>query len=253
MGSSKPLVGVISDRRIVGHHPFHMQGEKYLTALVAGSGCYPVGLPVLESSTGEGHDVLEVLQSLDGVFLTGSPSNVEPHRYRGDPSRAGTLHDPARDHSAFSLIPAVIRLGIPLFAVCRGFQEFNVAFGGTLYQEVHNEPGYLMHKEDKDAPLDTQYGPAHDVEFVPGGLLSRITGRTSARVNSLHSQGINRLGEGLVAEAVAPDGLVEAVTVANAQGFTLGVQWHPEWRVRENDLSMAIYSAFGAACRSYRS
>lgn len=253
MGSSKPVVGVISDRRILGHHPFNMQGEKYLNAIVAGSGCYPVGLPVLEPSPGEELDVLEVLKSLDGLFLTGSPSNVEPHRYRGDASRAGTLHDPARDHAALALIPAVIRLGIPLFAVCRGFQEFNVAFGGTLYQEVHNEPGYLVHKEDKDAPLDSQYGPAHDVEFVPGGLLSKITGRTSARVNSLHSQGVNRLGEGLVAEALAPDGLVEAVTVANAPGFTLGLQWHPEWRVRENDVSMAIFRAFGAACRSFRS
>jgi putative glutamine amidotransferase len=252
MSSIRPIVGVISDRRKLGHHAFQLQGEKYLAAIVVGSGCYPVGLPVLGPDLGDGFDLLEVLQSLDGLLLTGSPSNVEPHRYRGDASREGTLHDPERDHSAFELIPAVVRLGIPLFAVCRGFQELNVAFGGTLHQEVHNIPGYLMHREEKSAPVDRQYEPSHDVRFSPGGMLAHITGLEAASVNSLHSQGIDHLGEGLVVEATAPDGLVEAVTVANAPGFVLGVQWHPEWRVRENEVSMAIFGAFGDACRSYR-
>jgi len=252
MRNLRPVVGVISDRRTLGHHAFQVQGEKYLAAIVAGAGAYPVGLPVLGPVLDDDFDVLEILQSLDGLLLTGSPSNVDPQRYAGAASHPGTLHDPERDHSALALIPAVLRLGIPLFAVCRGFQELNVAFGGTLHQEVHKRPGYLMHREDQGAPVEAQYAPVHEVRFPAGGLLARITGSTAAMVNSLHSQGIDRLGDGLVVEATAPDGLIEAVTVAGSRGFVLGVQWHPEWRVRENEVSMAIFRAFGDACRSYR-
>ena len=252
MRSVRPIVGVISDRRTLGHHAFQVQGEKYLTAIVAGAGAYPVGLPVLGPALDDGFDVLEVLKSLDGILLTGSPSNVEPHRYKGSPSHPGTMHDPERDHSAFALIPAAVRLGIPLFAVCRGFQELNVAYGGTLHQEVHNVPGYMTHREDKGATIEAQYAPVHEVRFSPNGMLAGITGIDAALVNSVHSQGIDQLGDGLVVEATAADGLIEAVTVAGAAGFVLGVQWHPEWRVRENKVSMAIFQAFGDACRSYR-
>ncbi|MEQ1802274.1 MAG: gamma-glutamyl-gamma-aminobutyrate hydrolase family protein [Gammaproteobacteria bacterium] len=248
----RPIIGVISDRRTLGHHPFQVQGEKYLTAIAVGAGGYPVGLPVLSPDVDDGFDILEVLESLDGLLLTGSPSNVEPHRYQGAASRPGTLHDPERDHSAFELIPAVVRMGIPLFAVCRGFQELNVAYGGTLHQEVHNVPGKLNHREDRSAPLEAQYAPVHEVRFTPGGMLARITGRDAAMVNSVHSQGIDQLGSSLIVEGTAPDGLVEAVTVSGAPGFVLGVQWHPEWRVRESEVSMAIFRAFGDACRSYR-
>ena len=251
--SNRPLVGVISDRRTLGHQAFQVQGEKYLTAIVAGAGAYPVGLPVLGPALDPDFDVLEVLDSVQGILLTGSPSNVEPHRYEGSASRAGTLHDPERDHSAFALIPEVIRRGIPLIAVCRGFQELNVAFGGTLHQELHNVPGLLRHREDLGTSLETQYAPLHEVRFRVDGLLARITGRDVSLVNSVHSQGIDQLGSGLVAEGTAPDGLIEAVSVAQAPGFVIGVQWHPEWRVRENEVSMAIFGAFGDACRSYRS
>jgi putative glutamine amidotransferase len=252
MRRGRPIIGVISDRRTLGLHPFQVQGEKYLTAIVAGAGGYPVGLPVLGPDFDDGFDLLEVLETLDGLLLTGSPSNVEPVRYQGSASRPGTLHDPERDHSAFELIPAVVREGIPLFAVCRGFQELNVAYGGTLHQEVHNVPGKLNHQEDKSAPVEAQYAPVHEVRFTPGGMLARITGRDAAMVNSVHSQGVDQLGAGLVVEGTAPDGLIEAVTVAGAPGFVLGVQWHPEWRVRESEVSMAIFRAFGDACRSYR-
>ena len=252
MRSGRPIVGVISDRRTLGQHAFQVQGEKYLTAIVAGAGANPVGIPVLGPGLDDSLDVLEVLETLDGVLLTGSPSNVQPHRYQGADSRPGTLHDPERDHSAFRLIPAIVQQGMPLFAICRGFQELNVAYGGTLHQEVHKVPGYLMHREDKSAPVEEQYAPVHEVRFTAGGMLARITGRASALVNSVHSQGIDRLGDGLVSEGVAVDGLIEAVTVAGATGFVLGVQWHPEWRVRENEVSMAIFQAFGHACRSYR-
>jgi putative glutamine amidotransferase len=248
MLGNSPLVGVISDRRMVGRHPFHMVGEKYLRALVDGADAYPVALP----SLADGFDVVDILDRLDGLFLTGSPSNVEPHHYMGDPSRPGTWHDPERDVAALALIPAAIRAGMPLFAVCRGFQEMNVAFGGSLHQHVHEVPGYLTHKENADDDLDGQYAPAHEVEFSADGLLSRITGKRRVPVNSLHSQGIDRLGKGLRVEATAEDGLVEAFSVAGAPGFTLAVQWHPEWKVLSNPVSMAIYTAFGDACRAYR-
>jgi len=245
MYGNRPLIGVISDRRVVGEHPFQMVGEKYLRALVDGADAYPVGLP----SLAEGFDVLDILDRLDGLFLTGSPSNVEPHHYLGDPSRPGTWHDPERDTAALELIPAAIRAGMPLFAVCRGYQEINVAFGGSLHQYVHEVPGYRMHKENSDQPLERQYEPSHTVDFTRGGLLERITGERHAKVNSLHSQGVDRLGAGLTVEA---NGLIEAFTVSGAPGFTLAVQWHPEWQVTRNPVSMAIYRAFGDACRQYR-
>ena len=245
---NRPLIGVVSDRRMQGEHPFHMVGEKYLQALADGSDANPVALPSLAN----GFDVLDIIDRLDGLFLTGSPSNLEPHHYMGEASEPGTWHDPERDLAALALIPAVIRVGLPLFAVCRGFQEVNVSFGGTLHQLVHEVPPFSVHKENPADPLDIQYGPSHQVEFVEGGVLHTITGRKSATVNSLHSQAVDSLGDELEVEAWAEDGLVEAFTVRNAPGFTLGVQWHPEWKVLENPVSEAIFRAFGDACRSYR-
>ena len=245
---NRPLVGVISDRRMQGPHPFHMVGEKYLQAIADGADAYPVALP----SLAEGFDVLDILDRLDGLFLTGSPSNVEPNHYMGDPSEPGTWHDPERDLTALALIPAAIRVGMPLIAVCRGFQEMNVAFGGTLHQLVHELPQYHIHKENPEDPLDVQYGPTHDVEFTLGGLLQRITGKTGIMVNSLHSQGVDRLGGELEVEAVADDGLIEGFTVKDAPGFALAMQWHPEWRVLDNPDSTKIFRAYGDACRAYR-
>lgn len=245
---SRPLVGVISDRRMQGEHPFHMVGEKYLQSVVDAADAYPLAIPCLA----DGFDVLDILDRLDGLLLTGSPSNVEPHHYMGDPSAPGTWHDPHRDLAALELIPAAIRVGMPLFAICRGFQEMNVSFGGTLHQFVHELPGYLMHKENPEDPLEVQYGPSHEVEFTPDGLLHTMTGVSSAMVNSVHSQGVDRLAEELVPEARSGDGLVEAFTVRNSPGFTLAVQWHPEWQPLENPVSTAMFRAFGEACRAYR-
>lgn len=248
ISGNRPVIGVVSDRRMIGPHPFHMVGEKYLQAIADGADAYPVALP----SLAEGFDVLDIIDRLDGLFLTGSPSNLEPKHYMGNPSKPGTWHDPERDLAALALIPAAIRVGMPLFAVCRGFQEMNVAFGGTLHQLVHEVPGYRVHKEDPDDPVEVQYAPSHKVDFVEGGMLNRISGETTVAVNSLHSQAVDRLGEELEVEAFAEDGLIEAFTVKNAPGFTLGVQWHPEWQVTANPVSMAIFTAFGDAARSYR-
>ena len=244
----RPLIGVIADRRMIGIHPFHMAGEKYLQAVWDGAGGYPVCLPVLNGD----FNPLAVLSRLDGLFLTGSPSNVEPHHYAGAASEQGTWHDPERDSSALALIPAALEAGLPLLAVCRGFQEMNVALGGTLHQKVHEVPGYHIHKEDPEQSIEVQYGPAHDVTFSDGGLLAAITGCERTTVNSLHSQGVDQLGDGLRVEAFADDGLVEAFIVDQAPGFNLSVQWHPEWQVTKNPVSLALFRAFGNACRTYR-
>ncbi len=153
-----------------------------------------------------------------------------------------------RDSVAMALIPAALARALPLFGVCRGFQEFNVAFGGSLYQAVQNVPGMLDHREpagDKAA----QYAPSHDLAIEPGGAIAALYDRTSARVNSLHQQGIERLGEGLRVEGRAPDGLVEAVSVVGAERFALAVQWHPEWQPREHPLYDALFRGFADACR----
>jgi len=241
---AKPVIGIPADRRVIDPHPFHIVGEKYISAILDGAGALPVLLPAL----GPNVDLDDLLSNLDGLFLTGSPSNVEPHHYNGEASRPGTLHDPERDATTLPLIDKVLREGIPLFAVCRGFQELNVVLGGTLHQHVHEVEGYHSHKENADDPLDVQYGPAHTVTLVEGGLLRRLADEPVVTVNSLHSQGIARLAPGVTVEAVADDGLIEAYTVDGADAFALGVQWHPEWQLKKNRFSLAIFEAFGAAC-----
>jgi len=226
-------------------HPFHAVGEKYIRAVIDGAGALPLLIPALGAEL----DVDELLRHLDGILFTGSPSNVEPHRYAGTPSAAGTLHDPHRDATTLTLIPRAIASGVPVLGICRGFQEMNVAFGGTLVQKLHEVPGNLDHRDDERAPLEVQYADVHDVNLAPGSVLRRLAGADRVRVNSLHSQGIERLGERLVVEARAPDGVIEAFRVEDAPRFALAVQWHPEWQVTSNSLSRALFAAFGAASR----
>ena len=243
MASARPLIGIPADRRMVGAHPFHMVGEKYARAVLEAAQAVPVLIP----SLAEELRFEELLERLDGLVFTGSPSNVEPHRYQGAPSAPGTLHDPARDATTLPLIRKAVAAGVPVFGICRGFQEMNVAFGGSLHQKVHEVPGRLDHRDDESQPLEVQYGPAHDVLLEPGGLLHALAMGDRIRVNSLHSQGIDRLGADLDMEARAPDGLVEAFRVRSAQRFALAVQWHPEWQVMSNPFSRALFAAFGAA------
>ena len=245
MARRKPLIGIPADRRLLGPLAFHCVGEKYIAAVAEAADATPVLIPAL----GEQH-LDELLDTLDGVLLTGSPSNVEPQRYAGPVSDPDTLHDPHRDATTLPLIPRVVASGLPLFAVCRGFQEMNVAFGGTLWQKVQDLPGMRDHREKKDDELDLQYAPVHEIELVAGGMLREIAGTDRVVVNSLHSQGVQTLGAGLSVEARAPDGLVEAFQVPAAPGFALAVQWHPEWQVMRNPFSRALFAAFGDAARS---
>ena len=245
MASARPLIGIPADRRIVGLHPFHMVGEKYARAVLAGAEGIPLLIPALAEELG----LDELLRRLDGILFTGSPSNVEPRHYDGTPSAPGTLHDPERDATTLPLIRKAVQAGVPVLGICRGFQEMNVVFGGTLHQKVHEVPGYSDHRDDESQPLEVQYGPAHDVILEPGGLLRAMADSDRIRVNSLHSQGVDRLGPGLVVEARAPDGLIEAFRVQRAASFAVAVQWHPEWNAMSNPFSRALFAAFGAACK----
>lgn len=239
-----PLVGLPSDSKPIGLHRYQAVGEKYVRAIVSGAGAIPMLIPSLSPPL----PLREVLEQLDGLFLTGAYSNIEPHHYSGEPSYPGNLHDPARDETSLSMVPLAIELGVPVLAVCRGFQEVNVALGGTLHQKVHEVQGRQDHREDQSAPLDEQYGPAHVVRL--SGTLARLAGAGEAYVNSLHGQGIDRVAPRLLVEATSPDGLVEGVRLDSEQKFLLAVQWHPEWRVSENPFYLGIFQEFGDACRT---
>jgi len=243
----KPIIGVPACRRIVDPHPFHMVGEKYLQALAEGSNGLPLIIPVL----GDSLQIDEILASIDGLLLTGSPSNLEPHHYDGEPSEPGTLHDPNRDSLTLPLAKRAFETGVPVLALCRGHQELNVVLGGTLHQKVHEVAGFDNHTENPDDSLDVQYGPSHSVNLVEGGLLHGLAGTTKVTVNSLHSQGVAKLANGVSVEAVSDDGLIEAFVVDSVPGFALSIQWHPEWQFARNELSTAIFKAFGDACRQY--
>ena len=248
MHMRKPIIGIPADRRLLNSHWFHCVGEKYINAVAQAADAVPVLVPAL----GELY-LRESLASFDGILFTGSPSNVEPHRYSGPQSAPGTLHDAERDATTLPMINGAVDRGVPILGICRGFQEINVALGGSLTQRLQEIPGNLDHREDTTLPMEMQYEPVHEIELVEGGVLHKITGARRAKVNSLHSQGVERLSPRLVTEATAEDGVVEAFRIDGAKSFALAVQWHPEWKVMENPFSRALFAAFGQAGRDHAS
>ncbi|TWH64604.1 gamma-glutamyl-gamma-aminobutyrate hydrolase [Azomonas agilis] len=240
--SHLPLIGVSACTSLVGKHLFHIAGDKYLQAAAL------AGWPVIIPALGTHLEVEDLLAHLDAVLFTGSPSNVDPSHYQGAQPGVGP-HDPARDHTSLALIRAAVALGVPILGICRGFQEMNVAFGGSLHQKVHEAGPYQDHREEPDETLEVQYGPSHEVQIEPGGLLERIGLPEQIRVNSLHGQGVDRLGAGLRVEARAPDALIEAFSLDRADRFALGVQWHPEWQVQSNPHYQVIFQAFARAAQ----
>ncbi len=242
----KPVVLVPACNRMFGQHPFHVAGSKYIDA-VRLAGCQPLIVPSAQI------DELDALLDLaDGVLLTGSASNVHPIHFGEAVLDPSLPLDTDRDAWTLPLIRRVLARGVPLFAICRGFQETNVALGGSLHQAVQNVPGQHDHRAADGTPPDVQYGLAHDVIVQPGGVLASVLDEPRIRVNSVHGQGANRLAQGLRVEALATDGLVEAFSVADARGFNLSVQWHPEWQAASNPVSMRLLAAFGAACEAFR-
>ena len=244
-----PIVLIPACSKQIGHHPWQAVQLKYLEAVVYGAGCVPLIIPAL----GEQLNLDALLAVADGVMLTGSPSNIHPEHFGQAVHNPALPLDPARDAITLPLVRATLQRSIPLLAICRGMQEVNVALGGSLHQAVQEVSGMMDHRDDDSAPLEIQYGAAHAVSIRPGGRLAMLLGETSTiMVNSLHGQGVDRLAAGLQIEAQAPDGLIEAFSVSAAAGFTLAVQWHPEWQVRSNPVSMKIFGGFGAACQAYQ-
>jgi putative glutamine amidotransferase len=234
------IVGIPACAKTIAEMPFHQTPARYAQAVLGGVGALPVLIPPL------GEDMLGLLDDLAGLLVPGSPSNVHPSHYQGGDSETPDFHDLERDHTTLPLIRAAITRGIPVLTICRGIQELNVALGGSLIQRVHALEDRLDHRGGP-GPHETRYGPKHPIS-VTGGL-ARILNTDSIEVNSLHGQAIDRLGNGLVVEATAPDGTIEAVALPSAPGWLLGIQWHPEWAFSSNPHSVAIFAAFGDACR----
>ena len=245
---SVPLIGVsacMSQNEAGG--VYHHVGHKYFDAVASASQAIPLAIPALPGAL----DLDVLVARLDGLFLSGSPSNVEPQNYGGPAFRADTKRDPNRDGVTLPLIRKAIEAGLPLFAVCRGQQELNVALGGTLHQHVHELPGKRDHRARKDLPVQDQYDVAHPIDVQPGGMLAGLNGATGqVMVNSLHAQAIDRLADGLFVEAVSDDGIIESVSLPGSKGFLLAVQWHPEHPTALKwPLSKAMFRAFGDAAR----
>ncbi len=240
----KPLIGISCCIKLFGTYgmPNHAASDTYVRAtdLVVG------GIPVLIPANGERSDSAGIVARLDGLILTGSRSNVEPARYGGKLHPEGVPEDHERDATTLPLIRAAVAAGLPVLAICRGLQELNVALGGSLHQRLQDLPDHMDHATPMAGNGRLRTGKAHTVNVSPGGWLHRLVQSPSILVNSLHNQGINRLAEGLVGEATAPDGTIEAVR-GNFPGFVVGVQWHPEYDWERDELSRHIFESFGAA------
>ena len=247
---SRPLVGIATGLIQNPAHsvPAHGIGDRYIQAVRFGAGADPFLIPVL----GEGHDARSLASRLDGLFLPGGRPNIEPHHYDGPPFPDDEFRDPARDATTLPLIGACLELGVPIFGVCRGLQEINVALGGSLHYRIHLVEGKLDHRMPKDGDMDVKFGLKHTISLDPYGMLATLVDTVEVRVNSAHGQGIDRLAEGLAVEAVAPDGIIEAIRVVDAKTFAIGVQWHAEWRFDEHDLASALFRCFGDAARDRR-
>ncbi len=240
-----PLIGVSGCRKDIDGQDFDCAGRKYTRAIELACEAVPMIIP----TTGDALDRKSLLNHVDGLLFTGSLSNVEPHHYEGESSQEGTLHDPHRDATTLPLIREAVAAGVPVFCICRGFQEINVAYGGTLHQKVQEVPGMLDHREDSSLVLEERYAPVHSVEINPDGLFSTFFDQPTAQVNSLHGQGIDRLADDLSWEAKAPDGLIEGVSVKGAKTFAAAVQWHPEWKVLKHPFYLSLFQEFAKACR----
>jgi putative glutamine amidotransferase len=245
MTCQKPLIGLTACAVELDGVPNFVCRANYARAVWEAG-----GLPIVLPAMGPIIARSELFEVLDGFVLTGSVSNVDPGRY--DETRDNSkAYDEARDATVFPLIEAAIRIGIPIFAICRGLHELNVARGGSLFQNVHRVDGKMDHREDESQPRSIQYAPVHRVCLTVGGVLSQVLERKELMVSSLHWQGIDRLGDGFVVEGIADDGLVEAVSLRDAQASVIGVQWHPEW-FSDDQHGRMLFRHFAEACKKRR-
>jgi putative glutamine amidotransferase len=242
---SRPIVVIPACTTMVEGYAFDAVARKYSAAVAEIAECQPLLAPLGESMA----DIAAVLEIADAILLSGSLSNVAPEHYGAEAPIKPDALDPARDAVTLPLIRAAVERKTPLFAICRGFQELNVALGGSLHQAVHDLDGHADHRERTDIPLDERFGPVHPVELRV--KLREWLGSDRIMVNSLHWQGIDRLAPGLKPEAFAADGLVEAVRGPDDEAFCLGVQWHPEWGAKSNPVSLSLFRRFGDAAKGH--
>jgi putative glutamine amidotransferase len=235
-----PIIGVSACLQQGPRGLQHIVRNQYVDAVVTGIG----GVPLLLPAIGSAQNIAAILSRIDGLVMTGSPTNVEPGEYGGK-SRPGTLHDPARDATTLPLLRAAVARGLPVLGLCRGHQELNVALGGSLHQHVEELPGRIDHRAPDSDDVEARYAHRHWVDLAPGGWLHSLKGEPRAFVNSLHGQAIDRLADGLVVEATHEDGTIEAVRWTGGPGFALGLQWHPEWHVETDPFAAAIFTEFG--------
>lgn len=245
--NQKPLIGLPACVKQIDGMPFHGVQDKYLRAAAQAAG----GMPMIFPAFGPDMTPERLIGMFDGLMLTGSPSNVHPTHYGRAEHPEAEPFDRERDQTTLPLIVAALEAGLPVLAICRGFQELNVALGGTLHAEVHEVPGRMDHRRPKHDDLDVQYGPKHSIKLVAGGAFEALMGKRTLQVNSLHNQALDQVASRLTVEAVADDGTVEAVSVKGAKGFALGVQWHPEYKAMQNPDSMRLFRAFGDATRAW--
>ena len=242
-----PLVGLPADTYESHGFLYHSIGDKYVRAVAEVALCSPVMIPSMIDAL----QLDDLLEHFDGMVITGAASNVHPPHYGEQPSTAHEPYDHARDATTLKLIEKVLKRGLPLFCICRGFQELNVVLGGTLDTELQAIEGRLDHRAPNHDDVDVRYAPSHAINIRPGSQLEQILGKRETMVNSIHRQGIKRLAKGLQVEATAPDGIIEAVSVRDAKSFAMGTQWHPEFKALNNPDSVKLFTAFGNAVRAY--
>lgn len=244
----KPVIGVLANHHLVGND-YHIQGagEINLTAVCDAAGAIPLVVPSMPDI----YQLDELRDVCDGFIFTGGRPNVHPEEYGEEETEAHGTFDRARDKLTLPLIRACVAAGQPIFGICRGFQEVNVAFGGSLYPEIRDLPGRDNHRMPPDGTLEEKFAMRHEVTFTDGGPFHRLLGDNKVVTNSLHGQGIKQPGARVVVDGYAPDGTPEAIYIKDAPGFTLSVQWHPEWQAAKDDVSAPIYTAFADACRAW--
>jgi len=255
MPTKKSVVGVIGSAHLAeGKFPAQRVSERILLAAADAAGA----LPLIFAGSPEIIDIGALLDTVDGVLLTGARANVHPSHFGLDEDPRHEPYDRNRDALALPLIEACVARGVPLLGICRGFQEINVAFGGSLHPEIRELPGRMNHRAPRlengeiDPDPKVIYAERHEVRLTPGGVFAKILGAEAIRVNSLHGQGILEPGRRIVVEGVAEDDTIEAIRVGEAPGFALGVQWHAEYVADPNRVNRTLFAAFGSALAAYR-
>ncbi|MCA0870140.1 gamma-glutamyl-gamma-aminobutyrate hydrolase family protein [Seohaeicola saemankumensis] len=245
---TRPVVGIISNSHLINdQYPTHAGGTMNSDAISGVAGCIPLLIPADPRFVA----VDELLEVCDGFLLTGGRPNVHPEEYGEPATEAHGAFDRARDAITLPLVRACVERGQPFLGICRGFQEVNVALGGTLYPEIRDLPGRMNHRMPPDGTMEEKFALRHEVTLSEGGVFHRLFGASRVMTNTLHGQGIKQPGARIVIDGHAPDGTPEAIYVSDAPGFTLAVQWHPEWDAANDPVSRPLFTAFGEAVRGW--